>query len=402
MKTNLRGSELRDFWVLSFGHLSAYCGFFGFFQYSLHLKTLGIGEWPIGLVMGAGTVAGIFGMPWIIAIVRIVERKALMLWGIAVMAISTLGLALLQAVDWQMVALMVLRGLGFIGYLIASGTYVAQLLPAEEKGRWLGIYLAFTQISLGLGPTIAEQVIRTHGHDWFFALILIFQLLALLLIAMIHARPFESGSQRLRLIRPALVLFSQLVDRLFRRAYVVLLLVSCAVGSIFSFCGLYARSRGVDSGVFFIAYALASTGVRFVTAGVIDRVTRKQVVSPSLAVMGIGLVILGAAHTTPLLVLSGILIGLSVGLANPTLLAGLLDRSTPESHGTTVGGFHFTYNTGLTLGPVFAGWVVEHAGFASVWWAASAMSLIAAGIYLGPMWRYRPSMSRTWKEIRRG
>lgn len=389
MNTNLRGTELRDFWILSFGHLSAYCGFFGFFQYSLYLKTLGIGEGSIGLVMGAGTVAGIFAMPWIIATVRLMERKAIMLWGIVLMAVSTLWLSLLQTVDWQMVALMVLRGLGFIGYLIASGTYVAQLLPAEEKGRWLGIYLAFTQISLGLGPTITEQIIRKHGHDWFFALILLFQLLAILLISLIHARPFESGSQRLHFIRPALVLFGQLVDRLFRRAFVVLLLVSCAVGSIFSFCGLYAQSLGIDSGVFFVTYALASTAVRIVTAGVIDRVTRKQVVTPSLASMGVGLLILSAAHTTPLLVLSGALIGLSIGLANPTLLAGLLDRSTPESHGTAVGGFHFTYNAGLTLGPVLAGWVVEHAGFVSVWWIASAMSLIAAGIYLGPMRRYR-------------
>ena len=71
-----------------------------------------------------------------------------------------------------------LGGLGFIGYLIASGTYVAQLLPVAEKGRWLGIYLAFTQISLGLGPTLAEQMIRKRGHDWFFALILLFQVVA--------------------------------------------------------------------------------------------------------------------------------------------------------------------------------------------------------------------------------
>jgi len=390
MKTSLRGTELRDFWILSFGHLSAYCGFFGFFQFSLYLKTLGTGEGPIGLVMGAGTVAGIFAMPWIIASVRIMERKALMLWGIVLMAISTLCLSLLGAVGWQMVSLMVLRGLGFIGYLIASGTYVAQLLPPAEKGRWLGIYLAFTQISLGLGPTITEQVIRKSGHDWFFATILFFQLLAFALISMIHARPIESGSQQLHFIRPAVVLLGQLVDRLFRRTFVVLLLVSGAVGSIFSFCGLYARSLGIDSGVFFITYALASTAIRVVTAGVIDRATRKQIVSPSLAAMSVGLLILSAAHTIPLLVLSGILIGLSVGLANPTLLAGLLDRSTPESHSTTVGGFHFTYNTGLTLGPVLAGWVVEHAGFASVWWIASAMSLVAAGIYLGPMWRYRP------------
>ena len=106
--------------------------------------------------------------------------------------------------------------------------------------------------------------------------------------------------------------------------------------------------------------------------------------------MSVGLLILGAAHTPPLLVLSGALIGLSIGLANPVLLAGLLDRSTPESHGTAVGGFHFTYNAGLTLGPVLAGWLVEHVGFASVWWIASAMCLVAAGIYFGPMSRYRP------------
>jgi MFS family permease len=389
MKTTLRGSELGDFWILSFGHLSAYCGFFGFFQYSLYLKALGVGEWPIGLVMGAGTVAGIVAMPWIIATVRLVERKAVMRGGIVLMAVSTLWLSLLQTVGWQMVSLMALRGLGFIGYLIASGTYVAQLLPANEKGRWLGIYLAFTQISLGLGPTLAEQMLRKHGHDWFFALILCFQLLALLLISLIHAKPLESGSQRLQFLRPALVLFRQLVDRLFRRTFVVLLLVSAAAGSIFSFCGLYAQSLGIDSGVFFITYAVASAAVRIVTAGVIDRATRKQIVSPSLASMSIGLVILGAAHATPLLLVSGVLIGFSVGLANPTLLAGLLDRSTPESHGTVVGGFHFTYNAGLTLGPVLAGWVIEHAGFASVWWIASSMSLVAAGIYLGPVCRYR-------------
>jgi MFS family permease len=390
MASQLQGLERRDFWLLSFGQLLIFCGFFSFFQFPLYIKALGGGEEEIGWIMGVTGLASTLLLPWLTAVVQLMEVRRLMLAGIVLLELTTMAFVVTRAPDVWMGALMVLRGLGFAVYILSSGTYVAQVIPPREKSRWLGINFAFNQVAIALGPMVGEVIVKKVNFPFFFFVSTVYTYAGMLLILPITTRAPEASDVRVQPLGSLTLFLRELVGPRFRNSFFSLLMLSASLGAVFNFTATYTQLLGLSSGLFFLGYALTNAGARFFGGGLADRYGPMVVVLPTLAMMAGGLYLFSVTGGSVTLFMAAVLIGVGFGLSNPAILAQMLDRTPSGRQGMAIGTFHFAYQSGLlSSSPVF-GLIAEHWGYQVMWWIAGALVLIAIVIYLLP----EPSMHR--------
>jgi MFS family permease len=388
MASQLVGQERRDFWLVSTGQLLVFCGFFAFFQFPLYIKAVGGTELSVGIIMGVTSLAATFLLPWITAMSDRVERKGMMLAGIALVELATMLTMFTVAPDLWMAALMILRGLGMAVYMNASGAYVAQILPPRERSRWIGINFGFNQVATALGPLMAEIAIRNVGFTYYFFLCTAFVYAGMLMVVLVHRRappppvlPFQAARAYTGFLRG-------LLGPHFRNPFLALVLMAGALGAVTNFTATYTQTLGLSSGLFFANYALINAVSRFGGGGLADRYGRTAIVLPMLVLYFAGIYLFSFTTNTPMMLASGLLIGLGFGLSNPALLALMLDRVPYTMQGQAIGTFHFAYQVGFLILPPLFGVIAENVGYRPMWWVAGLMPLAALAMYLLP--EHRP------------
>jgi MFS family permease len=384
MASQLTGVERRDFWLLCFGQLLTFCGFFAFFQFPLYIKAVGGTEESVGVIMGVTSLASTLLLPWITAMSDRMERRAMMLGGIVLVELSTMATMFTVAPDVWMALLAVARGLGMAVYMNGAGAYMAQILPPGERSRWIGMNFGFNQVATALGPLFAEIAIRQVGFAYFFLLCTAFVYTGMLMVLAIHRRAPPPPETRFEPLASLTGFLRGLVGPHFRNPFLALLLMAGALGAVTNFTATYTQTLGLSSGVFFANYALINAVSRMGGGGLADRYGRGMVVIPMLLLFGAGLYLYSFTVNTWMMLVSGLLIGVGFGLSNPALLALMLDRVPSTLHGRAIGSFHFAYQLGFLVMPPIFGWVAENFGFRPMWWLAGVLPFAALLVYLTP------------------
>ena len=102
--------------------------------------------------------------------------------------------------------------------------------------------------------------------------------------------------------------------------------------------------------------------------------SRAMVVAPTMILMSAGLFLYSAIDSTPMMLVSAVMIGIGFGLANPAILAGMLDRATPQLQGMAVAGFHLAYSLGLSISSPVFGAIAENVGYPPMWWISGGLT----------------------------
>ena len=381
MASELTGRNLRDFWVLTSAQGLNYCGFFAFFQFPLFIKSLGGQEQDIGMMMGASAFAATLLIPWIAEFVNRADRRRIMLLGTACTLLTSVACLALTAPNWAMLALLVARGFSFALYANASGAYLADILPASERSRWLGMNFGFNQIAIALGPAIAELSIVHFGFPALFLSAGAFLLVGMGLLWAVTARISPGQGTPLRLMKVGAEFLVELGARRFRYLYLTLLMLACGLGAIFNFTATFVTGLGLSSGLFFLLYAIINAGSRMGGGSLSDRYGRAVVIIPTLSLFAVGVLLYSFTTGLAMLVLSALAIGLGFGMSNPAILAQLLDRAAPGRPGRVIGGFNFCYQLGALCATPLFGVAAQHLGYPPMWWIACGTIVAATLIY---------------------
>ncbi|HEX7927773.1 MAG TPA: MFS transporter, partial [bacterium] len=157
----------------------------------------------------------------------------------------------------------------------------------------------------------------------------------------------------------------------------------------FNFSATYLHGIGLSSGLFFTIYAIVNGGSRIGGGGLSDRFGRAVVIIPTLLLFTLGLMLDSVTRGNALMVTAALCIGLGFGMANPTILAQLLDRADRSEQGRIIGGFYFCYQIGtLCAAPLF-GVVADALGYPAMWQLGGSIVLLGVLVY-------------AWVEVRRG
>ena len=368
-------SALLRVFAVAFGALSSF--YLLLSVVPVYATSEGVGRNAAGLATGAlmlSTVAAELVTPRLVDRLgyRSVLATALVLLGVPLLILPAVGGVT------AIVAVCVVRGLGFGIVVVTIAALVATLVPSERRGAGLGLYGVIVGVpsivALPLGLWLSGQI----GYAPVFLAGAVLALVGLVMAPGLPRRvpaPQRSAGMRSALRTGALL-----------RPAVVFSATTMAAGVVVTFLPL-ALSRGSADlvTVALLIQAAASALTRWLAGLHGDRHGQGRLLIPGLIVSATGvlaLVLIG----DPAAVLLGMLVfGAGFGVTQNASLAMMFDRVPASGYGMVSAVWNLAYDGGLGLGAAGFGVLAAWTGYSTAFVVTAALMLTT----LAPAWRDR-------------
>jgi predicted MFS family arabinose efflux permease len=348
----------------------------------LYAASGGAGGIGAGLVTGAlmfSTVIAELATPRLLASFgyRLVFAAGLLLLGVPVLALAA------SASMVMILAVCLVRGLGFAITAIVGSALVAALVPPARRGEGLGLYGAVcgvpAVVALPLGVWLA-------GHAGYPLVFVAGAGAALAGLAVVPGLPGREPERE----APVGVLVGLRTPALVRPA-IIFSATAMAAGIIVSFLPLaVARASGNLVALALLAQAAAATLTRWWAGRHGDRHGAAGLLLPGVLASAVGMLAL-VLTTSPLAVLTGmVLFGAGFGVTQNASLALMFDRAATSEYGTVSALWNLAYDGGLGVGAAGFGVLAAQTGY-PIAFALTAVLILAA---LAPAWRERTGARR--------
>ena len=333
---------------------------------------LGFGEGALGLA-----VAVFFATSALASVVfgRVVERVGSSLGmrlAVAVSAASLLAVSALAGSWWELVACLVLGGLGNSISHPATHLFLAREVPQGRQGLAFGVKQAAIPVATLLAGLAVPSVATTVGWRWAFA-----GAAALALcVALLVPGGGEGGIRRVKDARAGDVPLTPLVLMALGIG-----LGSAAANPLGAFTVESAVAAGIEVGTAGLLLALGSAAgiaVRVLFGYVADKLEsgRLRIVAGMLGIGTVGFVLL-ASGVVPLLVI-GVVLAFAAGWGWPGLFNFAIVKTNPRAPAAATGITQTGASSGAAAGPLAFGFIVEGASFGTAWLLYGALALVAA------------------------
>lgn len=346
------------------------------------VREVGGSEAQVGLIIGVFSGASVLLRPLIGWAADDWGRRAFIVAGNAVMALSG-GLYSLTRTVPLLLGLRVFHGVGWAAFGTATNALVADVVPRGRRGEAMGYYGMFSNLAMAVGPALGIALMTSFSFNVLFAASASLGLVALSLSLFVSdpvrpARPEGPGAAAAQRSGEGVIERSALFPGL------VLALTAVTYGSIVSFLPLYAFSMKItdNPGVFFTVYAVVLIVARGFTGQAADRYGRGAVIAPGLLLVAVALWVLAVADSLALLLLVAVLYGLAFAAVQPAIMAMVVDRAAPHRRGAAMGTFSAAMDLGIGGGSIMWGVVAQTAGYHAMYVASGSVALLALAVFL--------------------
>jgi len=260
-------------------------------------------------------------------------------------------------------------------------TVLADITTRETRGRAMSLYQGALLVGQSFGPTVGGLVGEHWGFRAPFFAYAILSLLAGLwaLVAMPETR--TTAAEQAQAGSPEAAAECA-PEPLWSCARSLMRDPSFLLISMIMFMTFFTRS-GSQSNVLplFAAFGLSLTtsqiGVTMTVIAVANLVTlnwsgslsdklgRKAVIVPASILAGLSLVVFTFSHSYAFFLFSGVLFGVSTGLAGPAPAAYVADLAKPGRTAVTLSLSRTISDVGMAIGPVFLGWIVDRFSYSA-------------------------------------
>lgn len=333
---------------------------------------LGGGDVAVGLIVGSFSLSAFFLRPWAGRTADRRGRRALMVGGASLFALSVAGYLLSTSVP-VLAAMRLLTGAGEALFFVGAVSASMDLAPPERRGEAMSFASLSLYLGIGAGPFIGEAVIERAGFAaaWLVAIALAGAAVALSLrLPPLRPDVGEGGPEPHRLIHPGGLLPG-----------LVLLAAIWGMGGFVAFVPLYARDIGMGgAGAVLGLFAGIVVAIRSVGARIPDRLGAAVTTRASLMVSSAGLAVIGLWRSPSGLIAGTILLGVGVALFTPALFTLAVAGVRPGERGAVMGTTSAFLDLAFGLGPATLGFVAGTAGRGGTFLAGAAVG--AAGLIL--------------------
>lgn len=283
----------------------------------------------------------------------------------------------------NIVLLLIIRSLHGIGFGIAAtatGTIVAGLIPAQRRGEGIGYYAMSATLASAIGPFLAIYLNQHMSFTLIFSLAVV--LLACSLIAVYFLKVTAAKKIKERTEKKA----SSMGNFIEFNALPIALvggLLGLLYSSIISFLAPYTREINLigAGSTFFVVYSLAILISRPFTGRLFDIKGANFVIYPSFVSFAAGMILLGQAHTTVLLLSAGALLGFGFGTFLSSGQAIAIMLAPREKLGLATSTFFSLTDGGVGIGPLFLGMLLPYVGFRNLYVIMAAGTAITMYLY---------------------
>jgi MFS family permease len=306
---------------------------------------LGAGDVTVGIVIGAYAISGLLLRPIAGRLADRRGRKPTVVVGGLLLCLS----GLLYLSDLGLAGLIVARlvlGAGEGAVYTAGSAWIIDLAPPARRGRVLGLYGLAVWGGLSVGPLAGELLLQASGYTAVWAFAAAMPLLGALIASRVpdsfepvaHAEPHP-------LIAPEAV-----------RPGLAVALASIGYAAVATFIVLHLEARGIGEGALvFGAFAAMIVITRLVAGDLPDRIGAARVAIGATLGEALGLLMIAFAHSLPVALLGGMVMGAAFSLLNPSLMLIAVNRVSASARGAAMGTFTAFFDLGVGIGAPLAG-----------------------------------------------
>ncbi|MFH8368267.1 MFS transporter [Streptomyces sp. NPDC018031] len=329
----------------------------------------GGGDGQAGLTTGTLMLATVVGEIATPALVNRCGYRVVLAAGLGLLGAPTMALVFSRDV-WCILAVCLLRGLGFAFTVVAGGALTASLIPAERRGEGLALVGIVggvpSLVALPLGVWLADHA----GHGVVFAVGAVAALAAIPSVSglpdrlRVSGRPVRmtEGLRRPELLRPAAVFAGTAV----------------AAGVVVTFLPLAVPGSATT----LIAVALfvqpaATTTARWLAGRYSDRHGSTALLLPGLLLSASGTLLMALTGSPVAVVVAVGLFGAGFGIAQNATLTLMYARVPAAGYGTVSALWNGAYDAGMGAGAVTFGWLAAGTGYPWAFALTAAVMLCA-------------------------
>lgn len=342
-----------------------------------YARDLHLNQMEVGLLFGSYAVALLLATFPVAILTDRVGRRAIMLWGLAGLGVTTLVFAF-STQFWLLVLARFLQGIAGSATWLPGMALLADHFPAESRGRAMGTAFAAANLGVLIGPPLSGLLAERAGHAAPFLLGAV--LVALDAAGRAFLLPEVEPTRGPRL--PFRQLLANPTIRVFAGA---MALGSCFWALLESTLPIHLDRRLGQSpaqiGFLFAAAALAHTFTSPLMGRLSDRLGRVRVLRIGL-VLALVLLPLPALLPRPWMV-ALVMLGLGATasfIMSPCspAVADQVERQGSQSFASAFSILNLSYSVGLMVGPLVGGALVQSLGLS----AALGLSGLGFGAYL--------------------
>ncbi|WHY97040.1 MFS transporter [Peribacillus simplex] len=332
-----------------------------------------------GLISGIFIIGTLIGRLFIGRFIDSIGRKKTLFIGLIFFTLTTL----LYFVDLGIGFLLVNRlihGMAMGMASTATGTIVAQIIPATRKGEGIGYYSMSATLATAIGPFIGLYMAQHTSFQVIFSFCLALGVISLITAFFLYvpalkvtAKVTESKGFKLsNFIEPKALPIS-----------IITLLLAFCYSSVLSFISFYAIEINLvnTASFFFVIYAVAVLLSRPFSGPLMDRKGSNFIMYPAFMLFGIGLLLLSITTNSFTLLAAGFLIGLGFGNMQSSSQAIAVKLTPPHRMGMATSTFFIMLDAGLGFGPYILGFIIPVTGYSTLYVILGVVVIATSVLY---------------------
>lgn len=332
-----------------------------------------------GLVVGIFIVGALVGRLLIGRYINKLGQKTTLFIGIVLFILAT-SLYFLNLGIGFLLFNRFIHGIGLGFASTATGTIVAQIIPAQRKGEGIGYYSMSATLSTALGPFVGLYMSQHTSMQGIFGLCLTVAVISLLTAFFVNI-PLMKESEPEKEVKGFHI--SQFVEPRAVPIAIITLVLALCYSSVLSFLNFYAIELDLVStaSVFFLVYSIAVLLSRPFTGRLMDLKGANVVMYPAFVLFTIGMIVLGLAHNGVTLLLAGVFIGLGFGNMQSCTQAIAVKLTPTHRMGLATSTFFIFLDGGLGFGPYLLGFIAPVTGYSTLYIVLGAVVFVTAALY---------------------
>jgi len=350
-----------------------------------------------GLVTGLPMLASVLAEGAAPAAVARLGGRGVLAAGALLLGVPALGLLWSGSLG-ALLAVGLIRGLGFGFSVVVTGALVAELVPADRRGEGTGlaglVSCGPAVLALPSGVWLAQHC----GYGLVTLAATATALAPLAVLAGLPGRTRRTGSDRHPAAPPALApvqdgapltLRDGLRQPALRRTSLIFAATTVSAGVVVAFLPLAGGAAGRSAAAGLFAQAVTAALGRWWGGRLGDRHGHASLLVPGLLLSAAGLALVSTAGLTStgawLPVTAMAIFGAGFGIIQNATFAMMIDRVPASGYGAASALWNLAYDAGYGAGPAVLGLLAARAGYGAAF-AATVVIVLGA---VRPSWRER-------------
>jgi MFS family permease len=330
----------------------------------IYAENLGASGIAIGLMIAGFSISRGVLQPFMGGLSDRHGRKRFMIAGLFLYSLIGLLFPLATTVE-HLVVIRIVHGVGSAMITPIAMSYVGDLAPPEQEGRYMGMFNIALFSGIGFGPIIGGVFRDSLGFDSAFYAMTVLSAMALALLLVVLPSDHEAKDRR---AIPPILTTMRRMSRNVRVMGVLLSRMSTMVIVVPPFAFLpilmtrFMDSSGPEIGVVTAARTLTNAALQVPAGRIVDSANKVNTLVIGSLVVVASTFVIPFADTFVQLILIFVVMGAGEAFVAPTLGAFAMIEGRVYGQGAMMGVFNMSMSGGILVGSLAAGALVDSFG----------------------------------------